>query len=328
VNRRRYLVGIAAALFAPLGAEAQKKAPTIGVLSPWGASLVARGQREPFERGLRDLGWTPGSNILIEQRYAEGKSERLPNLAAELIQMKIDVIVAHGDAAIRAAREATRTIPIVMAAAGDAVSEGHVASLARPGGNVTGLSLFVEGRIEVKQLELLKDAIPGLTRVGILAVSHAAAPPVTAEAISAAARTLGLILQTFHVSRPSEFAGAFGAIGRSRVGALLVRPDSLILDPNAAEIVALTLAHGVPAMFAWRGMVVNYGGLMSYNSSIYDIHRRSAAYVDRILKGARAGDLPVEQPTKFELVINVKTAKALGITIPPTLLLQATEVIE
>jgi putative ABC transport system substrate-binding protein len=249
VNRRRYLVGIAAALFAPLGAEAQKKVPTIGVLSPWGASLVARGQRERFERGLRDLGWTPGSNILIEQRYAEGKPERLPSLAAELLQMKIDVIVANGDAAIRAARHATSTIPIVMAAAGDAVSEGHVPSLARPGGNVTGLSLFVEGRIEAKQLELLKEAIPGLTRVGILAASHGA-HPVTAGAISAAARMLGLILETFHVTRPDEFAGAFAAIGRARVGALLVRPDAVVLDPNAAEIVALTLAHGLPAMFA------------------------------------------------------------------------------
>jgi putative ABC transport system substrate-binding protein len=240
--------------------------------------------------------------------------------------MQVNVIVANGISAIRAAREATSTIPIVMAAAGDPVREGHVHSLARPGGNVTGLSIFPQGRIEPKQLELLKEAVPGLTRVGVL--TNRSGDPAVAEDISAAARTLGLRIQTFEVSTPQEIAEAFLAMAHAAVGAVLVRSDPLVLDPHSAQSAALALRHRLPAIFFWLTVPGNYGGLMAYSANFYEIHRRSAFYVDRILKGAQPGDLPVEQPTKFQLVINLKTAKALGLTIPPSLLTRADQVIE
>jgi len=328
MNRRRLLLISLFCAFALLSdAEAQReRRPVIGVLSPWASSFHPAGQRDPFERGLRELGWTPGSNIVIEQRYADGRPDRLPKLADELVQLKVDLIVAHGILAIRAAREATDTIPIVMAAAGDPVREGHVQSLARPGGNVTGLTLFAQGRLEPKQLQLLKEAVPGLTRVGVLA--NRSGDPEVAEEISAAARTLGLQLQTFEVSAPGEIPEAFRTMTKAGVGALLVRADPLVLDPQSAQSAALALRHRLPAIYPWITIPANYGGLMSYNVSILDLHRRSASYVDRILKGAKPRDLPVEQPTRFELVINLKTAKALGITIPASLLTRADQLIE
>jgi putative ABC transport system substrate-binding protein len=314
-------------LAAPLAAGAQRaKTPVIGVLSPWGPSLRPEGQREPFERGLRELGWTPGSTIVIEQRYADGKPDRLPPLAAELVQMKVDLIVANGAHAIRAAREATTTIPIVMAAAGDPLREGHVRNLARPGGNVTGLSIFPQGRMEPKQLELLKEAVPRLTRVGVLMNRIMGDPAI--EEISAAARTLGLRLQTFEVAGPEEIPNAFRAIAQTGVGAVLVRPDPLVLDPETAQSATLASKHRLPAIYFWASAPRRHGGLMSYSADLYDIHRRSASYVDRILKGSQPADLPVEQPTKFELVINLQAAKALGLTIPQSLLLRADQVIE
>jgi putative tryptophan/tyrosine transport system substrate-binding protein len=328
MNRRRFLVtSLAGALAAPLTGEAQRaKTPVIGVLSPWGLSLPPAGQREPFERGLRELGWTPGATIIIEQRYADGKPDRLPTLAAELIQMKVDLIVANGTHAIRAARQATTTIPIVMAAAGNPLREGHVQSLARPGGNVTGLSIMPEGRMEPKQLELLKEAVPGLTHVGVLA-NRIMGDPATAE-INVAGRALGLRLQTFEVSSPEEIPNAFRAISQAGVGAVLVRPDPLVLDLESAQSATLASKYRLPAIHPWPGVPTRYGGLMSYNADLYDIHRRSAYYVDRILKGIPPAELPIEQPTKFELVINLKTAKTLGLTIPPSLLARADKVIE
>jgi putative ABC transport system substrate-binding protein len=250
----------------------------------------------------------------------------LPTLAAELVQMKVDVIVAHGTSAIRAARQATSTIPIVMAVAGDPVGEGLVQSLARPGGHLTGLTYLAQGRIEPKQLELLREAVPGLTRVGILA--NRSGDPAVAKEISAAARTLGLQLKTFEVSGPEELPDAFRAMEHSGVGAVMVRADPLVLDPHSAQSVTLALRHRLPAIYPWPQIPALRGGLMSYNTNIRELHRRSASYVDRILKGAKPGDLPIEQPTKFELVINMKTAKALGLTIPPSLLLRADQVIE
>ncbi len=328
MDRRAFLATLTGVLLAaPLASEGQKpKVPRIGVLSPWGPSLRPAGQREPFERGLRELGWTPGSTIVIEQRYADGKPDQLPKLAAELVQMKVDVIVAHGFLAIRVARQATSTIPIVMAVAGDPVREGHVQSLARPGGNVTGLTFLAQGRIEPKQLELLKEAVSGLTRVGVLA--NRSGDPAVAEEINVAARALGLRLQTFEVSTPEEIPDAFRAMAHAGVGAVLVRADPLILDPHSAQSATLALQHRLPAIYPWTTIPPNYGGLMSSNVSMYDLHRRSASYVDRILKGVKPGDLPVEQPTKFELVINLKTARALGLTIPPSLLQRADQVIE
>jgi len=312
-------------LAAPLGAEAQKtKVPRIGLLSPWDSSL--RGVREPFERGLRELGWAPGSTIFIEQRYAAGKPEQLPILATELVQMNVDVIVAHGGAAIRAARQATSTIPIVMSAlGGDPVQQGLVQSLGRPGGNLTGLTVPAQGNIEPKQLELLKEAVPGLTRVGILA--NRSGDQAVADALSAAANILRLQLQTFEVSAPEEIPDAFAAMERSGVRAVLLRGDPLVLDPYSRQSVTLALKHRLAAIYPWPHIPV-YGGLMSYNTSISELHRRSASYVDRILKGAKPGDLPIEQPTKFDLVINLKTAKALGLTIPQSLLQRADQVIE
>jgi putative ABC transport system substrate-binding protein len=327
MDRRTFLAGTGAVLLAaPLAAEAQRaKVPLIGVLSPWSVSLNPASQREPFERGLRELGWTAGTTIIVEQRYAAGQTDRLPILAAELVQMKVDVLVANGLLAIRASRQATSTIPIVMSAAGDPVREGFVQSLAHPGGNVTGLAFLAQGRIEPKQLELLREVVPGLKRVGVLA--NRSSEQVVADEIRAAAFTLGLQVQTFEVSRPEELPDAFRAMERSAVGAVLVRADPLVLDPHSAQSVALALKHRLPAIYPWPSIPA-VGGLMSYNSNIRELHRRSAFYVDRILKGAKPGDLPVEQPTKFELVINLKTAKALGLTIPPSLLGRADEVIQ
>jgi putative ABC transport system substrate-binding protein len=327
MDRRAFIVGGIAAIALPVGVEAQKaKAPVVGVLSPWGPSLHPRGQREPFERGLGELGWIPNSTIVIEQRYAEGKPDQLPRLAMELARMPIDVIVANGSSASRAARDATSTIPIVMAAANDPVGEGLVESLARPGGNVTGLSVLPQGRIEPKQLELLKEAVSGLTRVGVLANRFAA--PAGAGEISTAARALNLRTETFEVSRPEDIADSFAAIAHAGVGAVLVRPDPLVLDAHLAQCASLAIRHRLPTVFFWLTAPSNHGGLMAYGPEFYEIHRRSAFYVDRILKGAKPAELPVEQPTKFRLVINLKTAKALGLTIPPSLLLRADQVIE
>jgi ABC-type uncharacterized transport system substrate-binding protein len=328
MERRTFLAMVPGSLLAaPLAAEAQKaKVPRIGALSPWNSSLNAAAVREPFERGLRELGWTPGSTILIEQRYAAGKPEQLPTLAAELVQMKVDVIVAHGTQAIRAAHQATSKIPIVMSAAGDPIREGFVGNLARPGGNVTGLTVFAQGRMESKQLELLKEAIPGLTRIGIL--GNRSSSPADANEISVTARTLGLTVQTFEVSQPEDLKEVFAALARSGVGAVLVRPDPLVLDPHLSEVVVpLALKHRLPAIYPWAPVAAR-GGLMAYSTNLREIHRRSAFYVDRILRGARPGDLPIEQPTRFELVLNLKTAKALGLTIPQSLLLRADQVIE
>jgi len=301
------------------------RTPVIGVLSPWSSSLDPAGQREPFERGLRELGWTPDSTIVIQQRYAAGQPDQLPTLAAELVQMQVDVIVAHGPAAIRAASQATSMIPIVMAAAGDPVREGFVQSLGRPGGNLTGLTVLAQGRIEPKQLELLKLAVPGLTRVGVL--GNRSGDPAVIDEISAAARTLGLQLQTFDVSVPEDIPGAFLAMTHAGVGAVLVRADPFVLDPHSAQSVTLALRHRLPAIYPWP-TIPALGGLMSFNTNIRELHRRAAFYVDRILRGDKPGDLPIEQPAKFDLVVNLQTAKALGLNIPESLLHRADHLIE
>src|SRR5262245_54888805 len=226
---------------------------------------------------------------------------------------------------MRLTRQATGMIPIVMAAAGDPIREGLVQSLARPGGNLTGLTILVQGRIEPKQLELLKQAVPGLTRVGVLA--NRSGDPAVAEEISAAARTLGLQLQTFEVSVPQDISGAFLAMTQAGVGAVLVRADPFVLDPQSAQSVTLALRHRLPAIYPWP-TIPALGGLMSFNTSIRELHRRAAFYVDRILKGDKPGDLPIEQPTKFDLVVNLETAKALRLNIPETLLQRADQLIE
>ena len=315
-------------LFTPLAPEAQQaKVPRVGVLSPGNPPPGDPfRQREAFESGLRDLGWTPGSNIVIEYRYAEGKRERLPELAAELVRLGVDVIVGRASGSIRAAQQASRTIPIVMSAVPDPVLEGFVASLARPAGNITGLSLQVQG-LEGKQLELLREAVPKLTRVGILGNVNAPINEDEKKRLEEARRALRLELKDFPISRREDLVPAFAAMSRARIDAVLVSRDILVLEPNHAEVAALAVKYHLPAMHHFS-QFVDAGSLMSYSVNIAEIHRRSAAFVDKILKGARPADLPVEQPTKFELHINMKTAKALGLTIPQSLLLRADHIVE
>ncbi|MGH7305532.1 MAG: ABC transporter substrate-binding protein [Candidatus Rokuibacteriota bacterium] len=274
-------------------------------MSPQTSLEPATTQREPFERGLRELGWAPGSNIVIHYRYAEGAADRLPQIASELVRLKMDVIVARGALAIQAARGATRTIPIVMSTAGDPVREGFVASLARPGGNVTGLANLNYGDIEAKRLELLKQMVPKLARVAVLSNAAAAPDPDGSimKGIGAAARSMSLELEMFEIGKPGAIAETFEAIGRARVGAVMIRADPLVLEPNINQIVALAVKHRLISIYPWR-IYVDAGGLMSYATSIPSFHYRSAAYVDKLLKGIKPADLPVEQPTKFELVIN------------------------
>jgi ABC-type uncharacterized transport system substrate-binding protein len=331
MGRRGFIVTLGVGLLAvPLAAEAQQagKVPRIGVLNPGSSTESPAVQREPFERGLRELGWRPGSNIFIEYRYGEGNTTRLAELVAELVRLGMDMIVARGPVAIRAARQATVTIPIVMASAADPVADGSIKSLARPGGNVTGLANLV-WELDGKRLELLKEALPQLTRVGVVTNPRMEFRRYEelATGLLAGARSLSLQIQVFEVTRPEGIAAAFAAIDKARVGGLLVLADTQFLESYRTQVVAMASKHRLPAIYPWR-YYVEIGGLMSYGASIPGLHYQSAVYVDKILKGAKPADLPVEQPTKFELVINMKTAKALGLTIPPSLLLRADETIQ
>jgi putative ABC transport system substrate-binding protein len=311
----------------PVDTQAQPPtpAPRVGVLNPGSSTESPAVQREPFERGLRELGWTPGSSLIIEYRYAEGRGARLNELAAELVKLKVDVIVARGNPAVRAVRQATGSIPIVMSSSADPVGNGYVKSLARPGGNVTGIANLAR-ELEAKRLELLKGAIPGLTRVAVL--DNASNRTETPQAaLGTASRALDLEIQSFTVTKREDLAETFAAMSRARVGAVLVRTDVLVLEPNRSQVAALAARHRLPAMYPWR-FYVDTGGLMSYAESIPAFHQRAATYVDRILKGAKPADLPVEQPSKFELVVNLKSARALELTIPHNFLLRADEVIE
>ena len=313
-------------LVMPLTAEAQPsaKVPRIGILVIGTASTHGR-FIEALRQGLRDLGYVEGQNIVIEYRWGEGKVERLPPLAAELVRLKVDLIVASGTQAIQATKQATDTIPIVMGASSDPVGTGLVASLSRPGGNITGLSVLAP-QISGKQLELLKEAVPGLSRVAVLWQGGHQGAILSMQETEAASRSLGLQLQSLEVRGPNDFDGAFEAATRGGAEALIVLP-SAFLNFERRRIVDLVTKSRLPAGFPFREYVED-GGLMSYSASIPGLFRRAATYVDKILKGAKPADLPVEQPMKFELVINLKAAKALGLTIPPTLLFQADEVIQ
>ena len=310
-------------LAAPLAAGAQRsEVPRIGVLNQ---HTAPNPQVEAFKESLRALGWIDGQNVGMEYRYANDKLERLPQLAAELVQLKVDIIVTGGEAGIRAAREATRTIPIVMALSGDPVGTGLVASLARPGGNVTGLSLL---NLELggKRLALLKEAVPKVSRVAVL---WNAANPVKALELKStqdAAEVLGVRLTSVEIRKPTDFASAFAAIARARPNGLIPLVE-VITMAHRREIGEFALKNRLPMMAELREFA-EAGGLMTYGPSQLDLYRRAATYVDKILKGAKPADLPVEQPTKFELVINLKTAKALGLTIPPAVLARADEVIQ
>ena len=281
----------------------------------------------PFEvvtQALRELGYVEGQNLVIEERYAEGQVERLPDLATALVRLKVDVILAVGSASVRAAQQATSTIPIVMTIAQDAVTQGFVGSLAQPGGNITGLSGFAM-ELSGKRLEILKEAMPEVARIAVL---WNAANPATASSLretQAAAQALGVELHVLEVRTPDEFEGAFAAATSGRAGAFLVMPDLILLFGNRTRIVDLAQRHRLPGMYPDRDFV-DAGGLMSYGQSWTALFLRAATYVDKLLKGAKSADLPMEQPMQFELVINLKTAQALGITMPPSLLLLADEV--
>jgi len=274
---------------------------------------------------LRELGWIEGKNIAFERRYAENRLDRLPALAAELVDLKVDVIVAAGTLAPLAAKRATTTIPIVMTAAGDPVGSGLVPNLARPGGNVTGLSLMVPD-LGGKRLELLKELLPRMSRVAVLWNAANPYPALVFKETERAAQTLGIEVQSLKVQEPNDFGNAFEAAERHQPDALIMVEDPLTIDFRK-QIADFALTHRLPAMNGFR-QFVDAGGLMAYGASLSDLLRRAAGYVDKILRGAKPSDLPVEQPTKFELVINLKTAKTLGIEIPPMLLARADELIE
>jgi putative ABC transport system substrate-binding protein len=288
------------------------------------STAVAAKNIEAFQQGLRDLGYVEGQNIVIEYRWGEGKVERLPALAAEFVHLKVDCIVAAGTQASQAAKHATDTILIVMAASSDPVGTGLVTSLARPGGNLTGLSLL-NPELSGKRLELLKEAVPGLSRVAILWQGGHPGALLALQETEAAGRGLGLSLQSLEVRGATDFERAFAAAPREGAEALIVL-SSALFAAERRRIVELVTKSRLAAIFPYREDA-EAGGLMSYGPSIPDSYRHAASYVHRILKGATPADLPVEQPTKFELVLNLKTAQALGLTISPTLLFLADEVI-
>jgi len=327
MRRRTFLCGlILGALAAPLGAETQqpKKVPRIGLLGGGSASAIA-GRIDAFRQGLRDLGYVEGKTILIEQMWAEGKLDRLPALAAELVRLNVDAILSAGPTVTRACKEANIKTPIVMGFDDDPVGSGFVASLARPGGNITGLSSLSPG-LSAKQLELLKEIIPRLSRVAVLgSLIH----PGTAQSLKEmelAARAFQVQLQYVNVVDSKTIDTAFGAARKERVDAVLVL-TSVVTTTQREKIIDLAVKNRLPAIY-FTAEWVQAGGLLAYGASFTDLFRRAATYVDRILKGAKPADLPVEQPTKFELVVNLKTAKALGLTIPASVLARAEEVLQ
>jgi ABC-type uncharacterized transport system substrate-binding protein len=305
-------------------AEAQqaKKIPRIGFLS----ASRPQPQHEAFRQGLRELGYVEGQNIVIEWGFAEGNLDRVSHHAVELVRLTLDVIVTGGPSATRAAKEATSTIPIVMAFDNDPVGNGFVAGLARPSGNITGLSTLAP-EISGKQLELLKEIVPKLSRVAVLGTST---QPGNAQALretELAAGSLGVKLQYLDVLGPKDIETAFRAAGKGRVAVVLMLVPPRVASSKRKEIAELAVKNRLPAIYP-RSEFVEAGGLMSYGVSFTDLDRRAATYVDKILKGAKPADLPVEQPTKFEFVINLKTAKQIGLTIPPNVLARADKVIK
>jgi putative tryptophan/tyrosine transport system substrate-binding protein len=330
LNRRAFLTALSGSLLAaPLAAEAQQaaKIARIGYLALNQAAGPHR--LEAFLQGLRDLGYVEGRNAVIEYRDAEGKSERLPALAGELVALKVDVIVAGGGAqAALAAKQATRALPIVFASTADPVGSGLVTSLARPGGNVTGLSLIFPELVG-KCLEQIKQAVPGVSRVAVLWQPGAYGERTEKDMLKkaeVAGRALRVQLQVVEARGPADFDRAFSEMTRARAAALTVL-GSVTFANERRRLVDLAAKSRLPAVYMERDYV-DAGGLMSYGPNVADLFRRAATYVDKILKGAKPGDLPVEQPTKFELVINLKTAKALGLTVSQSLLRRADEVIQ
>jgi len=328
MDRRTFITNVARGLVAvPLAVQAQQpgKIYRIGYLSA-AAPDVSATVIDAFRQGLRERGWIEGRNIVIEFRWARGKLDLLPELASELVRMNVDVLVAAPTPPAMAASKATRTIPIVVIGVNDPVGLGLVSSLARPGGNVTGLTYSVGQEIYGKQLALLKEVAPKAKRVAVLWNPDISTLAPTIKDVHAAARSLELKLQPLEARGPAELESAFSAMARERVDGLLVIVDS-VFSFHRAQLVDLAARSRLPAAYTNR-QPVEAGGLMSYGPSFADLWHRAAGYVDRILKGAKPGDLPFEQPTKYELVVNLKTAKAFGLTIPQSVILRADEVIE
>ena len=326
MKRREFITLLGGAAAWPLAVRAQQagKRYMVGILSAGGSSVQAA-LNAAFSDGLREWGWVEGKNVVFENRNAENQLERLPELAADLIRLKVDVIVAAETLAPLAAKQATATIPIVMTTAGDPLGSGLVASLARPGGNVTGMSLMVPD-LGAKRLELLKELLPRLSRVAVL---WNAANPYSAlvyKETQAGGRTLGIDVQSLEVRGPDDFDGAFEAARRLRLDALITVEDPLTASYRK-DIADFAAGQQLPSLHGIREFVAA-GGLISYLANLADLSRRAAYYVDKIFKGAKPADLPVQQPTKFEMVINAQTARMLGLELPPTLIARADEVIE
>ena len=327
-SRRAFIASGLGLCVAPLVASAQRagKAARIGMLLPNTAEIVARNPRiGAFLKGLRDLGWIDGQNLVIEWRFAEGQLGRLAELAADLARIGVDAIVTAAAPSALAAQGATRSIPIVMLDPGDPVGLGLVANLARPGGNITGVS-SIAPELAAKRLALLKEAVPAMTRVAVLA--NAAIPPaeIAMRELEATAKVLGVQLQFVPIKGVKGIEQAFGEIARQHADGVVVFPDPLTFS-NEVPITGFALQNRIPALYG-AAEFVHAGGFMSYGPSYQEMFRRGANYVDQILKGAKPGDLPIEQPTRFELVLNLKTAKALGLTIPQSLLQRADRVLE
>jgi putative ABC transport system substrate-binding protein len=328
MNRRAFVTGLGAVLAAPLAAEAESPAgriPRVGLLSDEALTDEAAAGEPAFRMGLEAIGYVQGQNIVVERRLAEWNSDRLPALASELVKLKVDIIVAIGTAAARAAANATKTVPIVFTRVADPVALGLVPNLARPRGNITGLAVNTT-EIAAKRLELLLQAVPGLRRIDI--VWDPSFPPAEIELrrTQEPTRSLRVELHMFPVRDVGEFEKALATVTREHVGAIEVLPAT-VFTGQRQRIADLVAKARLPAMFQRREFVVA-GGLMSYGPSYAEMYRRAAIYVDKLVKGAKPADLPVEQPTRVELVVNTKTAKALGLTIPPSLLLRADQVIE
>jgi putative ABC transport system substrate-binding protein len=323
----RLLLVLVAFVAAKAVAEAQqqpKKVPRIGYLNTASLSVLAE-RIEAFRQGLRELGYVEGKNIFIEWRHAEGNLDRLPALAAELVRLKVDVIVTTGPTTTRPAKEATSTIPIVMAQDTDPVGNGFIASLARPGGNITGLSSLAP-ELSGKRLELLKEIVSGLSRVAILWASTTPGSAQALREMERAAGGLGVKLQSLDIVGPKDIETAFRAASKGRADAVLVM-SSGVLNAHRKQLAELAVKSRLPAIY-FRSEFVENGGLMSYGASFTDMDRRAATYVDKILKGRKPADLPVEQPIKFEFIINLKAAKQIGLTIPPNVLARADKVIK
>jgi putative tryptophan/tyrosine transport system substrate-binding protein len=327
MKRREFILALAGAAAAwPFAARAQQagKIPRVGFMGNSTAALEAN-LVAPFREGLHELGYQEGRNIVIEYRWAEGKYERFPALVAELLAVRVDVIVTAGTPATLAVKKATSTVPLVMIAVGDPVGTGIVPSLARPGGNITGLSSIAPD-LEGKRLELLREVIPKLSHVVLFINPLNPFHMVSMQQAFAAAQALGIKLQPLEVRTSGELEAAFAAIVRQKPDALLILADRIFLH-DRKRMMDFATEHRLPSVNAYRELV-EAGGLMSYGPSYEDMHRRAADYVDKILKGAKPGDLPVEQPTKFTLIVNLKAAKAIGVDVPPILLTRADEVIE